>query len=72
MQDRNTKILLYKQRIVGLGYLAVAVLLPYWIFVLLGAIQLGWVVLWHLIPLILLGIRAWSFWRKIQVYKNMK
>jgi hypothetical protein len=71
MQDRNPKILLYQQRLVGLGYLAVAVLLPYWIFVGVGAISLGWEVLWHLLPLSFLGIIAIIYWQKMENYETV-
>jgi hypothetical protein len=68
MQDPATEILLYKQRIVGLGYLAVAVLLPYWIFVWVGAIRLGWEVLWYLIPMVFMGGFALNYYLKIKTF----
>lgn len=66
MQDHSFEILRYKQRLVGLGYLAVAVLLPYWIFVWVGAIQLGWEILWILIPLSLIAVLAFHYYLKIK------
>ena len=70
MHNHKTEILQLKQRLVGLIYLAIAVLLPYWIFVGVGAIELGWEVFWHIIPLSIIGLLAYFVKRKIHFYKK--